>query len=231
MNASTEATERMPIRATGPLIAWAVLAALQATLALVSYFALEDTGIDDPLFTWTFAVGALIQFGILIGFTLAIANAYPDDLGDTLGFRPFAPRWIALAAGVILVSLVLSGVMEIFTDAAEEQGLTPQEWHSDRIGQFAASAVMVVLLGPLAEELFFRGLGVRLLAFAGPAVAIVVTATAFALAHGVPGTFPPLVVFGAGLAWVRLRADSVWPTYVAHAAYNAAALALAAASF
>ena len=54
--------------------------------------------------------------------------------------------------------------------------------------------------------------------------AIVGTAVLFSLAHGVVEAIPPLLVFGVGLAWVRVRADSVWPCVIAHGTYNAIAI-------
>jgi membrane protease YdiL (CAAX protease family) len=59
---------------------------------------------------------------------------------------------------------------------------------------------------------------------------VVGTAVAFGLAHGILVALPPLIVFGLGLAWVRLRSDSVWPGFIAHAAYNAVGIALAVAT-
>jgi uncharacterized protein len=47
-----------------------------------------------------------------------------------------------------------------------------------------------------------------------------VTGVIFGLVHGLLGALPPLVLFGIGLAWVRLRSTSVWPTFIGHAAYN-----------
>ena len=79
---------------------------------------------------------------------------------------------------------------------------------------------MLVLLGPFAEELFFRGLGVRVLMLYGGLVSILVTGAMFGLVHGILGALPPLVLFGIGLAWVRLRSASVWPAYIGHALYN-----------
>ena len=63
----------------------------------------------------------------------------------------------------------------------------------------------------------------------GPLVAIAGTAVAFGLVHGFLVALPPLVVFGLGLAWVRTRADSVWPCFIAHGAYNALGVAISAA--
>ena len=80
---------------------------------------------------------------------------------------------------------------------------------------------MLTLLGPFAEELFFRGLGVRVLMLYGGLVAILATGVIFGLVHGILGALPPLVLFGIGLAWVRLRSASIWPPFIGHSAYNA----------
>ena len=77
---------------------------------------------------------------------------------------------------------------------------------------------------PFAEELFFRGLGVRVLAFLGSIWAILGTAVVFGLGHGLLVAMPVFIAFGAALGWVRLRSDSVWPGVVAHGLFNALAL-------
>ena len=53
---------------------------------------------------------------------------------------------------------------------------------------------------------------------------------AFGFAHGLLVALPPLIVFGLGLAWVRVRSDSVWPGFIAHAAYNAIGIAISVAT-
>ena len=58
----------------------------------------------------------------------------------------------------------------------------------------------------------------------GAAAAIVVTALAFGLAHGLVVALPVLSIFGAILAWLRLRTDSVYPTMILHALFNGIAL-------
>jgi hypothetical protein len=54
----------------------------------------------------------------------------------------------------------------------------------------------------------------------GGLAAILATGVVFGLVHGILGALPPLVLFGIGLAWVRLRSASVWPSFIGHAAYN-----------
>ena len=104
--------------------------------------------------------------------------------------------------------------------------MSPDEWRPERANAFLLNSIILVTLTPFAEELFFRGLGVQVLGFLGSTGAIVGTALAFGLAHGLLVALPTLVVFGAGLAWVRTRAESVWPCVIAHAAYNGVALAV-----
>lgn len=55
-------------------------------------------------------------------------------------------------------------------------------------------------------------------------VAITVTPLAFGLSHGLVIALPVLTIFGAILAWLRWRTDSLYPPIVLHALFNAAAL-------
>ena len=74
------------------------------------------------------------------------------------------------------------------------------------------------------EEVTFRGLGYSLLEPLGRMTAILWIGIAFGLAHGLVEGLPILIVFGAGLAFLRARTDSVYPGMVVHAAFNAIAL-------
>ena len=65
-----------------------------------------------------------------------------------------------------------AALLEPYLHAGEEQGLAPDRWVDGRAGAFALNAVVIVLVVPFAEELFFRGLGVRVLAFLGEWAAI-----------------------------------------------------------
>jgi membrane protease YdiL (CAAX protease family) len=217
---------------TGAIVAWSVLALLQVGAGLATLAA--DEGADDtsnPLFEGQFIVTSLVVYSILILLTVGIASGYSLDLKRTLGFRPFELRWLGVAAGVIVATLIVGAIMGLFGDAAEEQGLAPDRWEPGKAEIFVVAALIVVLFVPFAEELFFRGLGVGILGFAGPAVAVGIPALAFALAHGILLALPTLLVLGGGLAWIRYRSQSLWPCVIAHSAWNGLALAVAASSF
>jgi len=209
------------------LAAWAALVGFLILLAFAGQAgggSEEDAG--QAFFEYAFSATAAVFYGIMIGLTLLIARYLPRPRLD-LGLRRFATRYVWLALAVALGGIVVSAALEPLLHAGREQGLTPERWQDERAPAFALSALAVVLVAPFAEELLFRGLGVRVLAFAGSAVAVVVTSLAFALVHGLVVAVPALGLFAVGLAWLRIRSDSVWPPVIAHSAYNLTGVLLA----
>jgi membrane protease YdiL (CAAX protease family) len=219
-----ESAPRRPLA----LVFWLLLAGLQiaATFSLADADRVEE---EPPIYEWSTAANGLIVYGLLVLLTFGIASMYPDAL-QALGLRRFAPRYLWHAAGVVVVSIVVAAVLEPILHAGEKQGIAPQEWRPDDLAPFLVNAVLIATWGPFAEELFYRGLGVTALGMFGSTFAIVGTALAFGFAHGLLVALPPLVVFGLGLAWVRARSDSVWPGFIAHAAYNAIGIAISVAT-
>jgi membrane protease YdiL (CAAX protease family) len=228
MSSSTTAEHDAYPRRPLALLLWATLAGLQilATFSLADTDRVEE---EPPIFEWSTAVSGFLLYGVLIGLTFAIASIYPNAR-QALGLRHFDRRFLWQAGGVVVVSVIVAAALEPVLHAGEKQGLAPQEWRPDALAPFLVNTVLIVTWGPFAEELFYRGLGVTVLRIFGPMVAVVGTALAFGLAHGILVALPPLVVFGLGLAWVRLRSDSVWPGFLAHAAYNAVGIALSVAT-
>jgi len=72
--------------------------------------------------------------------------------------------------------------------------------------------VVVALLSPIVEELFFRGIILRYLASRyGPTTAVLVSTAAFAVAHGEPALILRAALAGLilGLAYIRFRSLTV----------------------
>ena len=81
--------------------------------------------------------------------------------------------------------------------------------------------VTTVVFAPLFEELVFRGALLPVLAQAyGRGLGVIVSALVFALAHLSVGEFPPLVVLGLGLAFVRLSSGRLFPCVLMHSLWN-----------
>jgi membrane protease YdiL (CAAX protease family) len=213
-------TRRLRRHKSWPAIVWLSISAALVALAFAG--ASQSSGSDeDVLYDPAFAIGAVVFYGLLIAATFAIARAYPRTRRkDALGFRAFRFRWVWIAFAIVLATTIVAVAVEPVLHAGEDQGLGADRWQPEHAAAFAANAVVLILIGPFAEELFFRGLGVRVLVPYGALLAILSTGILFGLVHGLLGALPPLVLFGIGLAWVRLRSASVWPSFIGHAAYN-----------
>jgi membrane protease YdiL (CAAX protease family) len=181
------------------------------------------------LYTWSAFAAGLVQFGIVLGVVLAIARGLPTRDAFALRRPASWPRAAAIAIAVLVVVFTVGGVLEPYADPGEEQGLLPERWDPDRAAPFAANYLLVTAVGPIVEELTFRGLGFTLLERYGQLAAVIVVGAAFGLVHGLVGGLPVLVAFGIGLAILRSRTRSLYPPIVLHALFNGAVLAYAVA--
>lgn len=205
-------------------VAWLAFVAVLAAIAYAGRLT-EGEPDRDVLYSYTVLVGSVIQYGLMLAIVLWIGAGLPKR--ELLGLRrPSTGGWrtAGLTLATLIAIFVVSALLDRFLDAGEEQGLTPERWDPDRATQYAASFVAVAVLAPIAEELTYRGEGFFLLGRYGPWVAVVGTSLAFGLGHGLLVGLPVLVIFGLGLAWLRLQTGSVFPGIVLHAVFNAAAL-------
>ncbi|HZX71966.1 MAG TPA: CPBP family intramembrane glutamic endopeptidase [Rhodanobacter sp.] len=157
------------------------------------------------------------------------------SLAEPPGFgfvRPPQARFLLLALVIGLATPFLGGWLTQWLAQGH-----PVTQNIQQLGEHAPLgwriplALMAVTLGPLVEELLFRGVLLSaLLQRWGTGVAVLLSSLAFALAH-LPGlnwqlfALPALLGLALALAWLRLRSGSIWPSVVAHGANNALAVA------
>jgi membrane protease YdiL (CAAX protease family) len=198
---------------------WLGLSGLLAALAFWAQSLETESDAENLLYEPAFAISAVVQYGILLLAAYGIARFYTKPL-RALGFRRFRRRWVWLSFAVVVLTVIVGRILEPFLHGGENQGFAPDHWEPQHAAAFGVNVVVLILLGPFVEEVFFRGLGVRVLAAFDGTLAVVVTGIVFGLVHGILGALPPLALFGMGLGWVRLRSASVWPGFIAHATYN-----------
>jgi membrane protease YdiL (CAAX protease family) len=138
------------------------------------------------------------------------------------------PIWLALAtyfgyvACAVVVSLLLSPHQEDITrDLGGDSGT---------FGTVIAG-VLIVIVAPISEEIFFRGFLFRGLRNGMHAVLAAVLASAiWGLFHYTgPGTWGVVVqitIFGLWLSWLYTRTGSIYPTMAVHMVNNAIAFAI-----
>ncbi len=126
-----------------------------------------------------------------------------------------------LGGGLLLQQLFALAGLRISEQPAVEAVL------SNSHGAFLA-AVALVLVAPLAEELFFRAYVFRfLLQESGRRTAYTVSVLLFAGLHLHPVALAIYAVYGLVFAWLTERTSSFLPPVVAHVTVNATALLVA----
>ena len=145
------------------------------------------------------------------------------SLGLKIPTRPGA--WL-LPILVWAAVLTFNGLYGVVVTEMGWDSLEPPDLPFDTFGagSLAITGLLVIVLGPFAEEVFFRGFVMAGLARRwGPAVGIVASSLLFSLAHGSVALIVPIFVAGALLGWLYLRTGSLWGSIMAHMAQNAVA--------
>lgn len=146
---------------------------------------------------------------------------------EYLRWEPTAPKWNFVGTGcAAIAALTFAGLF--------------QRYRVDALPPFA-DLWMGITLGPVIEELIFRGylfafLSALLVRWSTPApgwVTLTVIAALFALGHMAKPDITPTQVasifaMGGLYGWLRLRSGSTVPSTIAHIAYNAVIYGVAA---
>ena len=209
-----------------PLAAWTTFVVAFASL---SYAVRFTEGKPDPnvLYQWSTVANALIQYAVIALIVYGIAGL--GNRRQLLAVRRPTSWWVALrvAVAIGIGMAVLTAALGPLLHPGREQGVTPDVWEPSHAAAYVVNGLVICVVAPIIEELTFRGLGYSLLVRFGRWTAIVLVGIAFGLAHGLVEAFPFLAVFGAGLAYLRSRVDSVYPGMIVHGLFNALALTLA----
>ncbi|MCS6952143.1 MAG: CPBP family intramembrane glutamic endopeptidase [Bryobacterales bacterium] len=165
-------------------------------------------------------------YGVWFVFLLVLLRAkYRAPFWRSLGWgRPAEPFWfwrqartgILVACGIVLGGLLLR---------TPDIDMPMKQLLSDRVSLIAVG-LAAVSLGPVCEELAFRGFLLPLLVRSwGAAPGILLAAMPFAILHGPQYAWSwrhivLILAAGAAFGWIRHRTGSTAASAVAHAFYN-----------
>ncbi len=202
----------------------AAVCAMGAAVAVVG-----SEAVDDPSLT----LGALLQGALYVGLVgvpawlVVVRGVRWADLGWTgpgpTGRLREAVQGLAIGvvAQVVAVPAIYVPIL-LLTDDLDVSG--PARDLVDRADGMGIALlfVMVVVLAPVAEELFFRGLALRALeARMAPRVALVVSALFFGVTHFQLLQLPALVMIGLVCGWLAQRDGRLGRAVWAHVGFNA----------
>jgi len=203
--------------------AWSLVALITFFFAVEVLLSLRPGAKDDLVSLYACQAIAYL----LVVFAILRLHAPDASIRDFLGVRPtnfwFLP--IAAALGVVVRPAV---------DASYE--LLNRRWPvppDDLDVQFASSAlrdkvligVVLIALGPILEEILFRGALFQAVKKSSRAAVVVGTSFFFAVAHMHWQFWAPLFVVALVFGLLRLESGSLVAPVLMHAAYNASAFA------
>jgi hypothetical protein len=212
------------------LVYWWILVGSIAVLSFAGNAASDSEPDPNVFYRYETAALGVALYLLLLSIVLLIAAGL--NVRDAFALRrPASWKRAALVSSSVFFGMwILAAVLEQILHAGEEQGLDPERLSVDKVPPFLLNVILAAVVVPVVEELIYRGLGFRLLVQFGDAAAIVVTAFAFALAHGIVDGIPVFFVIGASLAFVRSRTQSIYPSMLMHGFFNGIQLILGAAT-
>lgn len=196
------------------------------------------------LLKWTEGLGPIALSGAamqltLLAFCYLIAARHP--IGKAFRERPPSARVPPLLAGLFcyLAAVPLVGLVAFLWAAMLQEASKLWGWGAPSPQALVelllanpglspgklALVFVAVILAPIAEEAFFRGLVYRAgKALMPPPLALMISALLFALVHFSTYAFAPLFVFGLLLARAYERTGDLRVPMVMHACFNLASL-------
>lgn len=166
---------------------------------------------------WVVLVGGVVHAGERRGNGLvadfAVRMRWPDVWGGL---------FIGVAAQLFLVPLLYLPILWVLDDQDVSEEARRLVGRIDSPLDHLLILAMVVIIAPVVEELFFRGLALRAVERRfGMGWAVVVTSIFFGLVHFQPLQFPALVLIGLICALLVWRTGRLGPAIWTHVGFNA----------
>jgi uncharacterized protein len=157
---------------------------------------------------------------------------WPQRRPPGFGFAPASSAsWYVLALVIGLLMPPLGGLLTqlLAHGHAVSQNVEEISRHASENLRLPLG-IVVVTVGPLIEELMFRGVLLSALMHRlSTGLSVVICATLFGAVHlgGLDFQWyalPNLILLAMALCWLRLKSTSLWPAIIAHSVYNLFAL-------
>lgn len=166
----------------------------------------------------------ITKWTMVIGFML-IAVLFLGKSYVNLSFGGIERRMVWPAIGMSVLIAVAQMLVTISVLSLLDVDYFYQGEEMERRQQLfsgIAGALFVVVSGPIIEEICFRGLLLDglLKTRCRPWIAILISAVAFGLFHGLWAPFVTATLFGLLAGWLYWRTDSIIPGLIIHIANN-----------
>ena len=151
-----------------------------------------------------------------LGLRVSSKGILPEVFSGWLGYAAIVPVFALTLLGMVVISNLLSWepaphpLVFMFLDDSGSRFL------------LIYSLITAVIIGPVMEELFFRGFCYPIFKSRfGPAISAVLTASIFAVVHANTYAFWPIFVLGLALGYLYELRKSIVAPMVLHITHNA----------
>jgi membrane protease YdiL (CAAX protease family) len=210
----------------------AALWSIAALFAFISTYML--VGAVNPAALYDPMSGVLCQAAGFLGvlYLMLLVHEPGQPLSQVLGFRR-TNAWLLLLA--VLLGVALQSPLDLIAGFTEKLFPLPEDVRRDLEQLFDVSTlqrkivlfVAAGLVGPVIEEVFFRGGILRGLRRAHPAgLTLIGVSLLFAASHREAREALPAFLGGLAMGYVRMMSGSIWPAILVHVAFNSTSLAL-----
>ncbi|MBT3996376.1 MAG: CPBP family intramembrane metalloprotease [Chloroflexi bacterium] len=216
---------------------WPMIAALGAGFGItaLSYLLATDTGDGSAIFAGVPVgiIAATAMSGVFAATGVAFSVVRFREPFSSLGFvktSGFKPYLFAVAMWIVGLSVLMFWVQALVWFGVDSliPPDTAKQVLNEADGNIVVTIVLVGILGPMAEEIFFRGFVLPgLVKKFGIIWALVISSVVFGLFHIDLGAIVPTFALGLALGWVYLKTGSIWPAMFAHGLHNTVAVLIA----
>ncbi|MGN0553760.1 MAG: lysostaphin resistance A-like protein [Oscillospiraceae bacterium] len=210
------------------VIQYVLMYVIYAVLLIVlSPFILEETDPETGFEVVGWADAAAMYFAPALASTMmfVIFNAVNNvKMSSMFRTRNVSPQLIGCCIlGAFAFHAVGIGLEYVVDIVLYNSGLEVVSFDYEMKNDVATAVVDVissVIIAPIAEELFFRGVVLKQTARVSTRFGIIFSGVMFGLMHGNPYQFVMAATIGIYFAYITVKTDSLIPAIICHAAVN-----------
>jgi membrane protease YdiL (CAAX protease family) len=211
----------------------------QTVVGVIAFLVLDVTSADDPK---SVSVGVIVDIAWFLGMVCWLAyrhEGWQAQLGIRFGGDGARNGVFGFIAGLILYPVIAIAVglplTILFSALSGEEATTPDQLPQNLTGALVvASVILAVLIAPVVEETYFRGILFRSIRDRhGFWPGALISGVIFGLVHWVPSPWQDAVLLqsimvftGVALAWIYERRGSLIANIAAHMAFNLVGIVL-----
>jgi uncharacterized protein len=172
-------------------------------------------------------VGTIVQDAVMIGAAYFLTADLGSPTPRTFGLRPFRSSALGWVFAAFVAYLILTSIYTVLVDPPSEQLPSGLENADQDVLLAVATGMLLILVAPFAEEMFFRGFLYQAFRNSfGVLPGAALSALIFGAIHFEFFKLVQLAILGVILALLFEKTKSLWPPIILHAVNNALAFAV-----